>query len=205
MTSLTAHTPVAAPQKHSWFKLVGWGLFLALLGWSWQGAEKSECQSESVTSRYDDSDARLTGTNQQATAGMELEVEVGWAALGVAGGTDSGQQLAGPHPLAEAEVFEPHRESAVKIFEGSAHVIALFPRRLDEPIQTGEVQLIVGPGFLISIHQADFQDVDRVLEQWGSVPDEWRQTSSSLVYAILSQVMRPFAPLTDAAGSRSSR
>lgn len=103
------------------------------------------------------------------------------------------------HPLAEAEVFEPHRESAVKIFEGSAHVIALFPRRLDEPIQTGEVQLIVGPGFLISIHQADFQDVDRVLEQWGSVPDEWRQTSSSLVYAILSQVMRPFAPLTDAA------
>ncbi|UNG19577.1 phosphonate ABC transporter, permease protein PhnE [Stutzerimonas zhaodongensis] len=39
MTSLTAPTPVAAPQKHSWFKLVGWGLFLALLGWSWQGAE----------------------------------------------------------------------------------------------------------------------------------------------------------------------
>jgi magnesium transporter len=103
------------------------------------------------------------------------------------------------HPLAETEVFEPHRESAVKIFEGAAHVIALFPRRHDLPIRTGEVQLIVGAGFLISIHQSDFQDVDRVLEQWGSVPDEWRQTSSSLVYAILSQVMHPFMPLADEA------
>ena len=103
------------------------------------------------------------------------------------------------HPLAEAEVFEPHRESAVKIFQGAAHVIALFPRRHDLPIRTGEVQVIVGAGFLISIHQADFQDVDRVLDQWGSVPDEWRQTSSSLVYAILFQVMRPFLPLADEA------
>ena len=103
------------------------------------------------------------------------------------------------HPLAEAEVFEAHRESAVKIFEGAAHVIALFPRRHDLPIRTGEVQLIVGEGFLISIHQADFQDVERVLEQWASVPDEWRQTSSSLVYAILAQAMRPFVPLADAA------
>jgi len=39
MTSLTAHPTVAAPQKHSWLKLIGWGLFLVLLGWSWQGAE----------------------------------------------------------------------------------------------------------------------------------------------------------------------
>lgn len=39
MSSLTAHPTVAAPQKSAWLKLIGWGLFLALLGWSWQGAE----------------------------------------------------------------------------------------------------------------------------------------------------------------------
>lgn len=102
------------------------------------------------------------------------------------------------HPLAEAEVFESHRESAVKIFDGSAHVIVRFPRHLDQPIRTGEAQMIVGEGFLISIHKSDFQDVDRVLDQWGSVPDAWRQTSSSLLYAILAQAMRPFVPLSDA-------
>jgi hypothetical protein len=39
---------------------------------SWQGAEESVCTSKSVTSRYDDSDAKLTRTSQTATAGMRL-------------------------------------------------------------------------------------------------------------------------------------
>jgi hypothetical protein len=39
---------------------------------SWQGAEESICTSRSVTSRYDDSDARLTREGQVATAGLQL-------------------------------------------------------------------------------------------------------------------------------------
>jgi len=39
---------------------------------SWQGAEESICTSKSVTSRYDDSDAKLTRSGQAATAGMRL-------------------------------------------------------------------------------------------------------------------------------------
>jgi len=37
---------------------------------SWQGAEESICLSKSVASRYDDSDAKLTKSNQAATAGL---------------------------------------------------------------------------------------------------------------------------------------
>ena len=39
---------------------------------SWQGAEESVCLSKSVTSRYDDSDAKLTKSDQTATAGLRL-------------------------------------------------------------------------------------------------------------------------------------
>ena len=39
---------------------------------SWQGAEESVCLSKSVTSRYDDSDAKLTASNEAATAGLQL-------------------------------------------------------------------------------------------------------------------------------------
>src|SRR5687768_13619917 len=39
---------------------------------SWQGAEESVCLSKSATSRYDDSDAKLTKSNQAATAGLRL-------------------------------------------------------------------------------------------------------------------------------------
>lgn len=39
MTSLTTHPTAEAVGKRSWGRLIGWGLFLAVLGWSWQGAE----------------------------------------------------------------------------------------------------------------------------------------------------------------------
>ena len=37
LTTATVTAPVAV--KRSWSQLIGWGLFLAVLGWSWQGAE----------------------------------------------------------------------------------------------------------------------------------------------------------------------
>lgn len=39
MTSLTTHPTAEAVGKRSWGRLIGWGLFLAVLAWSWQGAE----------------------------------------------------------------------------------------------------------------------------------------------------------------------
>ena len=39
---------------------------------SWQGAEESICTSKSVTSRYDDSDAKLTRSSQTDTSAMRL-------------------------------------------------------------------------------------------------------------------------------------
>ncbi|MBA4681733.1 MAG: phosphonate ABC transporter, permease protein PhnE, partial [Pseudomonas sp.] len=38
MTTLTTHTPTV-DSKRSWLQLIGWGLFFAVLAWSWQGAE----------------------------------------------------------------------------------------------------------------------------------------------------------------------
>src|SRR5687768_9733308 len=37
---------------------------------SWQGAEESVCMSKSVTSRYDDSDAKLTREGSRGAAGL---------------------------------------------------------------------------------------------------------------------------------------
>lgn len=39
MTSLTTHPSAHAVGKRSWGQLIGWGLFLAVLACSWQGAE----------------------------------------------------------------------------------------------------------------------------------------------------------------------
>ncbi len=39
MTSMTTHPTAEAVGKRSWGRLIGWGLLLAVLAWSWQGAE----------------------------------------------------------------------------------------------------------------------------------------------------------------------
>ena len=39
MTTLSTTPPLAGNDKRSWLRLLGWGLCLAVLAWSWQGAE----------------------------------------------------------------------------------------------------------------------------------------------------------------------
>jgi len=39
MTSLTTHPTAQTVGKPSWGRMIGWGLFLTVLAWSWQGAE----------------------------------------------------------------------------------------------------------------------------------------------------------------------
>ncbi len=39
MSTLSTTAAAAATGKPSWGRLVGWGLFLAILAWSWKGAE----------------------------------------------------------------------------------------------------------------------------------------------------------------------
>lgn len=39
MTSFITHPTAETAGKRSWGRLIGWGLFLAVLAWSWQGAE----------------------------------------------------------------------------------------------------------------------------------------------------------------------
>ena len=39
MTTLSTTPPLANPEKRSWPRLAGWTLCLAVLAWSWQGAE----------------------------------------------------------------------------------------------------------------------------------------------------------------------
>ena len=39
MTTLTTAPAPDFSAKRSWTQLIGWGLFIAVLAWSWQGAE----------------------------------------------------------------------------------------------------------------------------------------------------------------------
>jgi magnesium transporter len=101
------------------------------------------------------------------------------------------------HPLTVDEVFDTHRESDVSTFDGSAHIVIYYPYRHDHTFTSGEIQVIIGQGFLISIHEPDILDPDDVFGPWRATPAKWRSTSSSLLYAILRTAMSAFSPIAD--------
>ncbi len=103
----------------------------------------------------------------------------------------------GLHPLSVDEVFDTHRESDVSAFDGSAHIVICFPYSHDHTFTAGEIQVIIGQGFLISIHEPDILNADDVLNPWRTTPAKWRSTSSSLLYAMLRLAMSAFSPIAD--------
>ena len=44
MTTLLSSAELQKPSKNSWLSLLGWGLVLAFLAWSWEGAEMRPAQ-----------------------------------------------------------------------------------------------------------------------------------------------------------------
>ena len=44
MTTISSYAALQKPHKNNWLRLLGWGLFLTFLAWSWQGAEMNPAQ-----------------------------------------------------------------------------------------------------------------------------------------------------------------
>lgn len=103
----------------------------------------------------------------------------------------------GLHPLAVGEVFQHHRTSAASSFNGVTHVVAQYPDLSDETISAKEIQAIIGTGFFITIHGAGVLDTDAVLGHWEATPQDWRSTSSSLLYATFRVALAEFGPVAD--------
>lgn len=101
------------------------------------------------------------------------------------------------HPLIMEELTESHRTSDVRVFDGSTFAILRFPRLSGGEIETDEVQIVIGEGYLITAHQTLGFDLDEIIHHWEAAPGSWRSTSSSLLYALLRLVMDIFVPVVD--------
>jgi|GEM_PF-2883303 len=101
------------------------------------------------------------------------------------------------HPLIMRRIGDDHQESAVRSFNGSAHVVVHFPLKVQETIRPGEIQVILGENFLISIHKANSIDFEQVIDRWHMTPDRWRSSTGSLLCAMLDVAIADFDPFAD--------
>jgi magnesium transporter len=106
------------------------------------------------------------------------------------------------HPLIMEELVERHRTSDVRVFDGATFAILRFPRLREGAIETEEVQIVVGDGYLVTVQRDRGVDLDALLPHWQQAPDAWRSTSGSLLYALMRLVVDIFVPVVDELESR---
>ncbi len=106
------------------------------------------------------------------------------------------------HPLIMEELTERHRTSDVRVFDGATFAVLRFPRITEDDIETDEVQIVIGDGYLVTAHEPLAFDLDDLAANWKATPESWRTTSASLLYALLRLVMDVFVPVVDRLSER---
>lgn len=101
------------------------------------------------------------------------------------------------HPLAAKEVYKDHRGADLSMFDRSAYIVIHVPFDYGETIRLGELEVIIGEGFFVTIHDRDYIDIDVMIEHWQGMPASWRSTSNSLLYAVFRTILFTFAPVAD--------
>lgn len=101
------------------------------------------------------------------------------------------------HPLAASAVTTTHHASSISSFKGTVHLAVRYPRDHGEFVSSEEIQVMVGKGFVITIHEPGILDFESVHDRWTTTPDEWRSTSTSLLYAVLGTAMARIGPIAD--------
>lgn len=112
------------------------------------------------------------------------------------------QQHFNLHPLAIEDALQAHQRAKVEPYSDFWFVVmhsATLQREKQalSRLEVYETALFIGKHFVISVrHQPTFQ-ADDILSRWEMVPENWRYSSSSLVYVIFDQLVDSFAPLAD--------
>jgi magnesium transporter len=104
------------------------------------------------------------------------------------------------HPLAIEDIRHPKQRPKVDTYE-STLLVVLFDVRMDESddgLQTHEVAVFVGKGFLITLHDVPIPALDGVRERWQKDPKMVDPSPLGfLLYRIASALIDSYFPVTD--------
>jgi magnesium transporter len=103
------------------------------------------------------------------------------------------------HELAVEDAIKAHQRPKLEVYEDSIFVV-LKTAHYDEEaeaVETGEIQLFLGPGFVITVRHDD-TDLHPVREQLESRPDLMRCGPGAVLHAVLDKVVDDYLPVIEA-------
>ncbi|HEX8066009.1 MAG TPA: magnesium/cobalt transporter CorA [Thermoleophilaceae bacterium] len=104
------------------------------------------------------------------------------------------------HELAAEDAVKPHQRPKLEVYDDTVFLVlkTVSYEEEDSQVETGQVMLFVGPGFLITIRHGPYADLHPVREEVERRPELLRCGVGAVVYAILDRVVDHYAPVVDA-------
>jgi magnesium transporter len=104
------------------------------------------------------------------------------------------------HELALEDLEKRKQRPKVDIYPGQRVLVAyevLAASGSRSTFDLGELHLIIGPGYLVTVHWQPSPAIEQVRARWRQVPDAVAKTPAGLLYAVLDTVADDYFPLLD--------
>ena len=102
------------------------------------------------------------------------------------------------HPLIVEDVLEGNQRAKIETTDGVIHIV-LFHLTYDEKVATSELDIVLGPGYLLTVHQAswDPRDSNKLRSGIGPV---LRHGPDHLLWALADDIVDGYFPFADRLG-----
>jgi magnesium transporter len=114
----------------------------------------------------------------------------------------------GLHELAIEDLEKRRQRPKIDSYPGQ-HVLVAYeatsPRPGGVDIRLGEIHLIAGDGYLVSVHWGDSPAIDEVRKRWRRGADAVAKSVAGLLYTILDTIADGYFPLLDRLSERIDR
>jgi len=112
-------------------------------------------------------------------------------------------RLLGLHPLIVEDIVEGNQRSKIETTEDLIHIV-LFSLEYTNRIVARELDLVLGPGFLISVHDEEWEPRD-VSQFRGGLEPVLKHGPDHLLWALCDAVVDGYFPFTDRVGDAVDR
>ncbi|MFO7690850.1 MAG: magnesium and cobalt transport protein CorA [Cryobacterium sp.] len=144
---------------------------------------------------------RLTSPENLEDTFEIMKAHAGFAWIGLYRPTDAEvrtvAQEFGLHSLIVEDALKGHQRSKIERY-GETQLIVLRPARYldaEERVEFGEVHVVAGPDFVVTIRYAESPDLAGVRRRLEDTPELLTLGSEAVLYAVLDQVIDEYAPV----------
>jgi magnesium transporter len=102
------------------------------------------------------------------------------------------------HPLIVEDVLEGNQRAKIETTDGVIHVV-LFHLTYDEKVATSELDIVLGPGYLLTVHQSSWDPRDSNKLRSGIAPI-LRHGPDHLLWALADDIVDGYFPFADRLG-----